>query len=353
MRKLATIRTIDDIKPIPDADSIECAVIGGWNVVIKKGSFKKGDVAIYVEIDSWIPTEIAPFLSKGQEPREYNGIKGERLRTVKLRGQISQGLLLNIYDYTDVANAYHKTRLYDPSNPEHFDVTDILGIQKYEPPIPAQLYGTVKGYFPSYIPRTDQERCQNLLEKIQEWSRDRVTWEVTEKLDGSSMTVYIKDGVVGVCSRNLELKEDTSNSLWATAYSQGIVDLMKKISDSGELVDFALQGELIGEGIQGNPYKIKGHKFYVFDIYDIKAGKYLSSSDRLSLCKDHMIRHVPVVSVTTVISDDVAQILKDAEGKSFLNATTEGEGLVYKSISLEEVVSFKAISNRFLMKTGG
>ena len=94
MRKLATIRRIDAIRPIPDADAIECAVIGGWSVVIKKGEFGAGDVAVYCEIDSWIPHELAPFLSKGQEPREFEGVRGERLRTVKLRGTTSQGLLL-------------------------------------------------------------------------------------------------------------------------------------------------------------------------------------------------------------------------------------------------------------------
>jgi RNA ligase (TIGR02306 family) len=93
-RKMASIRVIDSIKPIEGADAIECAMIGGWSVVIKKGEFKVGQLAVYCEIDSWIPTELAPFLSKGKEPREFEGIKGERLKTVKLRGQLSQGLLL-------------------------------------------------------------------------------------------------------------------------------------------------------------------------------------------------------------------------------------------------------------------
>ena len=98
MRKLATIRKIDEIRPIPDADAIECAVVGGWTVVVKRGEFQVNDWAIYCEIDSWIPHTVAPFLSKGQEPREFEGVKGERLRTVKLRGTTSQGLLLKIED---------------------------------------------------------------------------------------------------------------------------------------------------------------------------------------------------------------------------------------------------------------
>jgi RNA ligase (TIGR02306 family) len=94
MRKLASIRKIADIRPIPDADAIEVAVVDGWKVVVKKGEYSVGDLAVYLEIDAWVPHALAPFLSKGQEPREYNGVKGERLRTVKLRGQVSQGLLL-------------------------------------------------------------------------------------------------------------------------------------------------------------------------------------------------------------------------------------------------------------------
>ena len=96
MRKLATIRRISDIQPIPNADAIEVATVDGWQVVIKKGEFQVGNLAIYLEIDSWVPNTIAPFLSKTKEPRVYQGIPGERLRTVKLRGQVSQGLLLSV-----------------------------------------------------------------------------------------------------------------------------------------------------------------------------------------------------------------------------------------------------------------
>ena len=96
-RKMATIRRIDAVQEIEGADKIEVAVVGGWKVVVKKGEFKKGELAVYLEIDSWVPTEVAPFLTKaGNKPKEYNGVKGERLRTVKLKKQISQGLLLPI-----------------------------------------------------------------------------------------------------------------------------------------------------------------------------------------------------------------------------------------------------------------
>jgi RNA ligase (TIGR02306 family) len=93
MRKLASVRKIDEIRPIEGADAIEAAVVGGWVVVAKKSEFTAGDLAVYLEIDSFVPTELAPFLTKpGHFPKEFNGVKGERLRTVKLRGQVSQGL---------------------------------------------------------------------------------------------------------------------------------------------------------------------------------------------------------------------------------------------------------------------
>lgn len=143
-RKLASVRTISMIEPIEGADAIELAHVDGWKVVVKKGEYQQGDAAVYLEIDSWVPEELAPFLVKGAIAQEFNGVKGARLRTIKLRGQISQGLLLPLYDYppTDkVMTAFHKTR---PAGFEPMDVTGLLGIQKYEKPLPAQLSGRSK-----------------------------------------------------------------------------------------------------------------------------------------------------------------------------------------------------------------
>lgn len=158
-RKLASVRKVTDILPIPDADAIECAIVGGgWPVVVKKGEFQVGDLAIYFEIDSWIPHELAPFLSKGKEPREYNGVKGERLKTVRLRGQLSQGLLLHISLKLNLDFSYHVTA-FERGLQEGDDVTELLGIQKWEAPVPACLAGQVRGNFPSFLVKTDQERC--------------------------------------------------------------------------------------------------------------------------------------------------------------------------------------------------
>lgn len=151
-RKLATIRRIAEIKDIPGADLIQAYRVDGWWVVDSKGKYQIGTDVVYCEVDSWIPHELAPFLSKGKEPREYNGVKGERLRTVKLKGQLSQGLLLPIN-----AIFFQPGPVYTYWKNE--DVTEILNIQKWERPIPAQLRGLIKGNFPSYFRKTDQERC--------------------------------------------------------------------------------------------------------------------------------------------------------------------------------------------------
>ena len=345
MRKLATIRKIDSIRPIPDADAIECAVVGGWTVVIKKGDFNAGDLAIYCEIDSWIPTELAPFLSKGQEPREYNGVRGERLRTVRLRGQLSQGLLLPI------ATVENWIYIDDPrlQVEEGVDVSEYLGIVKYEAPVPAHLAGEVRGLFPTFIPKTDQERVQNLSTEFAQWQADGVNWEVTEKLDGSSMTVYVNAYDRGVCSRNLNLKDTEGNTLWQVAHRDQI---LTAIIESGR--NIAIQGELIGNGIQGNPYKINGQSFYTFDIYDIDARRHFTPVERNEFCELYEILHVPVIAYNAEILDTlgivtIADMLKFAEGKSNLNAQTEREGVVFKAHSLDQ--SFKAISNRFLLKS--
>ena len=348
MRKMATIRQIDALNPIEGADAIECASIGGWKVVVKKGEFSVGNLAVYCEIDSWVPTELAPFLSKGKEPREFEGVKGERLRTVKLRGQLSQGLLLPVeVDNDQFGGVVHLVK----SNycvEEGMDVSEILGIVKYEAPIPAALAGEVKGMFPSRIPKTDQERIQNLTAELEVWKDEKLTWEVTEKLDGSSMTVYVIDGEVGVCSRNLDLKRNPDNSLWRAAIKHGLEEKLAGYDN------IAVQGELVGNGIQGNMYKMRDQDFYVYDVYSIDQGRYFTPAERKSFVKALDLLHCPVLHSATRLldSDTVESLLRVAEGKSIMGGEIgpEREGLVFKCN--EKSVSFKAISNRFLLKNG-
>jgi RNA ligase (TIGR02306 family) len=334
MRKMASIRVIDKIEPIEGADAIETAVIGGWKVVVKKGEFAIGDLAVYLEIDSWVPTELAPFLSKGKEPREFEGIKGERLRTVKLRGQLSQGLLLDLDTALPFTNSFQ----------DGDDVSEVLNIQKWERPMNAQLAGMARGNFPSLIPKTDQERVQNLVKEIVAANEAGMQFEVTEKLEGSSMTCYLIDGVFGVCSRNLDLKETADNTFWQVARE---LDIEAKMRDTGPDAQFAIQGELIGPGIQGNIYKLSKPEFHVFDVYNIQAGDYLKPDFRRALIQRMGLTHVPVIHPESQLIWGVEGMLKFADGKSILNSQQDREGIVFKQV--DGGMTFKAISNKYLL----
>lgn len=339
---MASVRKIDAISPIPNADAIEVATIGGWRVVVKRDEFSVGDLAVYCEVDSWIPNAIAPFLSKDKEPREYDGVKGERLRTVKLRGQVSQGLLIKVgerFGDTVVLSAADATPYQEGD-----DVSEALGIQKYEPPVPAQLAGMVAGPFPSVFPKTDEERIQNLAHEWHEIST--AAYEVTEKLEGSSMSVGLIGGEFIVCSRNLNLAESEGNSFWAQARRYDVEAKLRNLN----MDNFIIQGELIGEGVQGNYYGIKGQDFYVFAIYDVTAAQYVSPTQRQLICKDLGLNHVPVISYSgTFANFSVAAILDLANGRSQLNPNKLREGLVFKEIRGQ--AHWKAISNEYLLKT--
>ena len=339
-RVMARVVRIDAINPIKGADQIEVAQIGGWKVVVKKGEYTADSLAVYCEIDSFIPHSIAPFLTKpGQFPKVYNEVEGQRLRTIKLRGQISQGLLLPMS--VRGSDGLVVGALFTEGD----DVTEFLGVQKWEPPQEFRS-ANAKGNFPYFIPKTDQERIQNLSRSLEKWNAEKHQWQITEKIDGSSMTVFYKDGEVGVCSRNLELKDDGTSTFWETAKSEGLVEKLIAIGKN-----IALQGELIGGQIQGNAYKVDKFQFHLYDIFDIDAQQYLTPKDVEGTALQLNIRHVPVLEQFTTFDVRMEDLIAYAEGKSVVGAKPEREGLVFKSLT-EPETSFKVVSNRWLYLTG-
>jgi len=229
MRKLATIRTVHETRAIEGADLIELALVDGWKCVTKKGEFAVGDAVIYCEIDSFLPVQDEFEFLRKSSLKVMDGREGFRLRTVKLRGQISQGLLLNpVFLGRRVAIGE--------------DVTEELGIVKYEPPIPACLGGEVIGGFPAFIAKTDEERIQNLADEFDSY-RGKAFY-VSEKLDGTSFTAFVHEGSFGVCGRNWQLAENASNSQWRVARELNLRARMETFGRS-----LAIQGELVGPGI--------------------------------------------------------------------------------------------------------
>ena len=348
MRKMASIQIIRAITPIEGADAIELSHVNGWSAVTKKGEYSVGQKVIFCEIDSWIPHDLAPFLSKGKEPREYLGIKGERLRSVRLRGTLSQGLILPISvlppaDYAEGEN-----------------VSDSLGIIKYEPPAPAQLAGQVKGNFPSLVSKTDEERIQNIqgLEKY----LDEVFVE-TEKLHGTSVSFVLNEsGELEVCSRNLSLKEDENNLYWKLAKKNNAIILLNTVkhyyeAEGTSVVTVAIQGEGVGQGVQkGWEYGIQIPEFFMFTI-QVNGVKIPEEDYQMFSNGGLDVRSVPVVRKSTIRdivgdTDNIgAALLKYVEGKSALDGKTIREGSVFRSLN-DSNVSFKVVSNQFLLKGG-
>lgn len=386
-RKLASLQVVSKITPIKNADKIEVAHIGFWEVVVGKNEFAVNSLVIFFEIDSWIPCSLIPLGC--DSPKIYNGIEGTKLRTVKIRGTISQGLIASIANISKAVPDFDIKVNEAGGFIEGTDVTDILGITKWEEIDTNIKNFMTKGNFPLFVPKTSQPRIQNLSKVYDQLQT--MLWEVTEKCDGSSMTVYYKKNtnyantntnpvssvspvspvspssdliVEGVCSRTLDLKMETVykdkttvNSFWRTALQ---AKLLEKLRDAD--LSIALQGEIIGAGVGGNIYKLQTQEFLLFDIYDIDAKRYYTPAERQHFAKKYEIKHVPILFNDYKLSSAtcVEDLLLIAEGKSVLNKQTEREGLVFKYIGSggigddcgdnDSIKSFKVINNRFLLK---
>jgi RNA ligase (TIGR02306 family) len=325
MRKLASIQRIKSIEPIANADTILKATVLGWQLVIKKDEFKPGDLCVYVEIDSILPNK---------PEFEFLRNKNFRIRTIKMRGQVSQGICFPLHIL--------------PNNiqvDEGADVTDVLSIVKYEPPVPANMQGIMKGPFPSFIPKTDETRVQ-VLQDLLNTHKDSLCY-ITEKLDGTSVTFFVNDGMFGVCSRNMELEEIENNLYWKAARQFSIEQKLRSVG-----CNIAIQGELVGEGIQGNKLKLKGQHVFVFSVFLIDEYRYAMFHEWMKMMEDLDIPCVPVIADNYRLENNISDILNMSETFSLINLSAMAEGIVIRIKESKEMVSFKAISNEFLLKYG-
>jgi len=335
MRKLASIQRIKKLEPIEGADAIEKAYVLGWQLVVKKNEFQPGDLCIYCEIDCLMPAK---------PEFEFLRPRGMRIKTARLRGQISQGIAFPL----SFLPAGFEVE-------EGADCTDALGITKYDPPMPACLNGVAKGAFPGFIPKTDETRVQVLQDVLDKYVGE--TCYITEKLDGSSTTYFLNNGEFGVCSRNLELLEDAENSLWKVARELDIEGKLRSLNGN-----FALQGEMVGEGIQGNKMKLKGQHIRFFNVFDIDNSAYLDF-DRFTVLMAAMDLHtVPVLATDYQLENDIEALVRKATMKSTICGDAWAEGIVIRPVKerielynnhfVHNRVTFKAINPEFLLKYG-
>lgn len=266
-RKLVTVKTIDFIEPIEGADRVETVVVGGWNVVVPKGLYKAGEDIVFFEIDSMIPKQ------KGFEYLFTGDAKDKEVlhvKTQKLRGVLSQGVIAKLEMLKEkTANIQHEV-----------DYSELFGVTKYESPVALNSNGTRKE-FPDFIPKTDEIRYQTFLADNKGVELNPDEWMATEKIDGTSVTIYCKDGKIGICSRNqeiLEPKAGATDSYWEVASKTmlGEISIFDWLSNKQKelgVAYIAVQGELFGEGIQKNPLRIQGQKILFFNL--IVAGEYI------------------------------------------------------------------------------
>lgn len=363
IRNLASIRKIASIEPIEGADRIVCATVDGWKLVTQKSNnFQPGDLVVYFEIDSFLPVEDRfEFL----RPSSFKSTKhlgdGFRIKTIKLKGQVSQGLILPISEFfeynSDDCNWYRKDNSSVDWAVEGEDLTEWLGVKKWEKPLSPQLQGVARGNFPSFIRKTDQERVQNIFGRLKHKHDQDSLWETSIKLDGSSMTVYV-NGVgrteeelrFGVCSRNLDLKESEGNIFWKVARELNLEEhLIRVAKATGK--NFAIQGELMGPGVQDNREKFVDHKFFLFDIWDIDEQRYMSPTERLIFTLEHDLCHIEIAPILGMLPlshfESVQSVLDYVDSVKSINHDIP-EGVVFKSWNGEH--SFKCISNKFLLK---
>jgi len=371
MRNLASIQKINNIEPIPNADSIEKITVLGWELVAKKGEFRIGDLCVYCEIDSILP-----------EKPEFEFLRDRkfRIKTIKLRGQISQGICFPL----SILPENIKIK-------EGLDVTEILGIEKFEPYEEEQkmckqvnkigypnwmpkwmhkilhrfkffriYYRKTSGQksFPSLIPKTDETRVQVLQKLLDKYIGTECYY--SEKLDGSSITVYQINGKFGVCSRNIDLKRNKNDKYWKAVLSYDLENKFKKYFKNENI---AIQGELIGEGIQGNKYKLSGHHIYFFNILYIQKRIYGNIECLKYVCNLLDINIVPILNEHYILTNDIPSLVELSKGNSELYPNSPREGIVIRPLQeiedfefrdklVKNRISFKSINPEFLLKYG-
>jgi RNA ligase (TIGR02306 family) len=346
VRKLASVQSVNAVEPITNADTIEKIRVLGWWVVVKKGEHKPGDKVVYCEIDSLLPErpEFEFLRASSYKPAQTapDGSvvlpPGFRIKTVKLRGQVSQGIcfLLSILP------------LGAPTD-EGSDVTDLLGVRKWEPPVSVGMGGRVRGGFPGFLPKTDETRVQ-VLEPVLTRHRGK-TFYVTEKLDGTSFTAFLRQGRFGICSRNLWMDEtDESNILVRLARALKLEAARERLGH-----DLAIQAEVIGPSIQKNKYGLKMVTLRVFNVFNVDAYRLLDHGTMLEVLGGLGLEPVPQLG-SMVLNHTVDELVTFSEGMSVLNSQVQREGVVLRP-QVEEHdediggrLSFKVINPKFLLK---
>ena len=337
MRKLATIQQVSEIIPIEGANAIELAKSRGWQYVVKKGEFSVGDNGVYFEIDSFLPVHPRyEFLRKSSyKNNEFMG-EGLRIKTMKFMGNLSQGLFLPMTAFSDVDLSGFAAG---------DDVTELLNVRKWEVPEAVTSSGTQKGSKPYGIPTTDEIRVQSAPELIE--ALRGLPYIITTKMDGTSCTVYHKDGEVGVCGRNFEYKDDDTCAMWTWAHERELPNKLRTLNKN-----IAIQGEFCAPGIQKNRLRLMGPELFVFDVFDLDTMQFALPSEMRDVAGNLDLRLADIEETDDSFTYTMDELLDRARGK--YPSGMHKEGIVIRSQQPTKEygtrISFKAINNDFLLK---
>ena len=346
MRKLASVQVVWDVRPIEGADKIELARVLGWQCVTNKGQFKKGDRAVYFEIDSYLP--IRPefeFL----RPSSYKNtdIMGEgfRLKTMRFRGEISQGLLLPLWLFPQIHDDVETGT----------DVSELLGVRKWEIEERATTGGTQIGPLPYDVPHTDETRIQTAPELIEALKGHE--YYITTKMDGSSHSISVDKNGVHVTGHNFEYKDDGKCAFFELAKKNNWVEKIEAYAKEIGAETLTIQGEFCAPGIQQNRLRLASPAWYVFTIR--VNGARIGLHGMENICDDLDLEMVPVEEIGNDFPDrypTVEAVLERADGDYPRGGKKEGIVVrttepVHSPITDSGYLSFKAVSNKYLLKT--
>ena len=338
-RKLASVQYVHHITPIEGADRIECVHVLGWQCVANKGQFHVGDHYVYFEADSFLPVcDRFEFLRSSSFKKSEILGEGFRLKTLKFRGQISQGLVQPL------------SILPEGEYELGTDVTELLGVRKWEIEERVTSSGTVIGDFPYDITKTDELRVQSYPELISEF-KAVPAYYISTKMDGTSVTMYWKDGKFGVCGRNYEYEDNDKCAIWKYAHKHKIEERLKE----NNIPDVAIQGEFCGAGIQKNRLKLVKPEWYVFTIVNMETGRRYPLQQMQELCEKVGLKMVPVEEQGEEFPySSVEELLERAKGK--YDSGMNKEGIVIRPVepvysrAIEGPLSMKVLNNDYLLK---
>ncbi|MCL2809417.1 MAG: RNA ligase (ATP) [Treponema sp.] len=331
MRLLVTIQKVKGISSIPDSDFLELAHVMGWQCVIKKGEFKEGDLGVYYEVDSFLPIdERYEFLRASSYRDNVDNGEGFRIRSMKMRGQLSQGLLLPLEKFPELKDCNEGT-----------DVTEKLNVKKWYIPETANAGGTIIGERPHGIPASDEIRIQSALELLEQLKGK--PYYITTKMDGTSGIVYYIDGKIGCCSRNKEIKDEEDALYWLPVYKYGLKEKFAKLGRN-----LVITGEIIGPGIQKNKLRLAEIEWNVFDVKDAQSNRYLPYDEAIAVCAQLGLKTVPLEERGDNFDYSLEILLEKAKGK--YPSGLDKEGIVVRDVNSPKAVSFKVLNNDFLLK---